>query len=265
MSRTTDYDSISSQYDRRYQGQGYPGTERTLFKFIGDDGTKRVLEVGCGTGHWLKVLEGQVGFLAGLDLSVNMLNRARSEMSAVPLVRGRAETLPYRSQSFDRLFCINAFHHFTEKSKFLAEARRVLRPHGGLMIVGLDPHIGLDRWWVYAYFPETLELDKQRYPSTQGLRADLAGVGFLRCETSVAEHLTLQMPAGAALERGLLDQSYTSQLTILSTQEYQEGIARVTRASEAAQARGETLALMADLRLYATVGWLDGSPERRGL
>lgn len=258
MSRTTDYDSISSQYDRRYQGQGYPGTEQTLSTFLGENRNVSVLEVGCGTGHWLKVLEGQVGFLAGLDLSVNMLNRARSEMSAVPLVRGRAEELPYQAQCFDRLFCINAFHHFAEKSKFLAEARRVLRPHGGLMIVGLDPHTRLDRWWVYDYFHETLELDKQRYPSTVELKGDMDRAGFQWCETSVADHLTLQMTARAALDRGLLDQSYTSQLTILSAQEYQEGMARVTRAIDAAQARGETLTLMADLRLYATVGWLSG-------
>ena len=139
MPRVTDYDSISSQYDQRYQGQGYPGTEQTLFKFIGDDGQKRVLEVGCGTGHWLKALEGRVDFLVGFDLSANMLQRARSELSAVPLVRGRAEELPYRTRGFDRLFCFNAFHHFAEKDKFLTEARRVLRPRGGLMILGLDP------------------------------------------------------------------------------------------------------------------------------
>jgi ubiquinone/menaquinone biosynthesis C-methylase UbiE len=256
MPRVTDYDSISSQYDRRYQGQGYPGTEQTLFKFIGDDGQRSVLEVGCGTGHWLKVLEGRVGFLAGFDLSVNMLNRARSEMSAVPLVRGRAEELPYRARCFDRLFCINAFHHFAEKDKFLTEARRVLRPHGGLMILALDPHSALDRWWVYDYFHETLALDKERYPATQKLRADMAHCGFLQCQTLVAEHLTLQIPAHSAIERGLLDQSYTSQLTILSTEEYQEGLNRVNRAIASEKVKGVELMLVADLRLYATIGWL---------
>jgi ubiquinone/menaquinone biosynthesis C-methylase UbiE len=255
MPRTTDYDSISSQYDRRYQGQGYPGTERTLFKFIGDDGTKRVLEVGCGTGHWLKVFSNRIAFLAGLDLSANMLQRARESVPEAPLVRGRAETLPYRSQSFDRLFCINAFHHFTEKDKFLTEARRVLRPHGGLMIVGLDPHTGLDRWWVYDYFHETIELDAQRYPSTSDMRTNMTAAGFLRCETSVAEHIVVQMPARAAIARGLLDQSYTSQLTILSTEEYQAGLSRVNQTIAIERAKGVELMLVADLRLYATIGW----------
>ena len=257
MSRVTDYDSISSQYDRRYQGQEYPGTEQTLFAFIGDNRSIDVLEVGCGTGHWLKVLRDRAGFVTGIDLSTNMLQRAQDVTPDAPLVRGRAEALPYRSQCFDRLFCLNAFHHFAEKPKFLTEARRVLRSHGGLMIVGLDPHAGLDRWWVYDYFPETVELDRQRYPSTEEMRTAMSRLGFLRCETVVAEHLTLQMPARTAIERGLLAQSYTSQLTILSTREYQEGMIRVTQAIDVGKGKGEELMLFGDLRLYATSGWLD--------
>jgi len=256
--RVTDYDSISSQYDRRYQGQEYPGIEQALLTFIGNSGNVDMLEVGCGTGHWLKGLKDRVGFLTGIDLSANMLRRAQSGTSDVPLVQGRAEVLPYRSRCFDRLFCLNAFHHFAEKFKFMTEASRVLRPCGGLMIVGLDPHVGLDRWWVYDYFPETVALDRQRYPSTEELRTAMSQLGFLRCETTVAEHLMLQMPACTAIERGLLAQSYTSQLTILSTQEYQDGIGRITQAIDAEKLRGEELILVGDLRLYATCGWLDG-------
>ncbi|MGE0823386.1 MAG: class I SAM-dependent methyltransferase [Candidatus Binatia bacterium] len=257
MPRVTDYDSISSQYDRRYQGQEYPGIERTLFTFLGDNSKGNVLEVGCGTGHWLKLLGARVGFLTGLDLSANMLQRAQSTTPDTPLVRGRAEALPYLSRCFDRLFCLNAFHHFTDKPAFVAEARRVLRENGGLMVVGLDPHTGCNRWWVYDYFPETVELDRQRYPSTTEIRADMIQIGFSCCETTVAEHLTLHIPARAAIERGLLAQSYSSQLTILSTQEYQAGMIRITHAIDATKAAGEELILVADLRLYATIGWVD--------
>ena len=258
MPRVTDYDSISSQYDRRYQGQRYPGIEQALVTFLGENSNVNVLEVGCGTGHWLKTLDSRTRVLTGLDLSANMLGRAQAETPETPLVRGRAEALPYRSESFDRVFCINAFHHFADKRQFLMETHRILRPHGGLMSVGLDPHPGLDRWWVYDYFHETLDLDRQRYPSTLELRADMARAGFHRCETSVAEHLVMQIPAQAAIERGLLDQSYTSQLTILSKQEYQAGLDRIMLAIDVEKTRGAELVLVADLRLYATVGWLNG-------
>ncbi len=257
MSRVTDYDSISAQYNRRYQGQTYPGTEYALSTFLGEKRNINILEVGCGTGHWLKMLKGRTGLLVGLDLSTNMLQRAREEAPETPLVRGRAEDLPYHFQSFDRVFCINAFHHFVDKPRFLSEARRILRPGGGLMSLSLDPHARLDRWWVYDYFHETLDLDKQRYPSATELQTAMTRAGFHRCETSVAEHLAMQMPASAAIERGLLDQSYTSQLTILSQQEYQAGLDRLKRAMDAEKINGTDLVLVADLRLYATVGWLN--------
>jgi ubiquinone/menaquinone biosynthesis C-methylase UbiE len=45
------------------------------------------------------------------------------------------------------------------------EVRRVLRPGGRLMSIGLDPHEKRDRWFVYDFFPETLELDLNRFPA----------------------------------------------------------------------------------------------------
>src|ERR1043166_9498595 len=112
MTRVTNYDSISSQYDRRYQSQQYPGIEQALFTFLGENSNSKVLEVGCGTGHWLKTLGSRTGVLTGLDLSTNMLGHAQIETPETPLVRGSAEAVPYRSHSFDRVFCVNAFHHF---------------------------------------------------------------------------------------------------------------------------------------------------------
>jgi hypothetical protein len=58
----------------------------------------------------------------------------------------------------------------------------------------------------------------------------------------------------AAIEQGHLEKDVTSQLAVLSDQEYQRGVDRIRRALEAAEARGKSLYLSADLRLYATFG-----------
>src|SRR5215467_889490 len=79
--------------------------------------------------------------------------RLRSPRSAVE--RG----IGIRTASLDRIFAINAFHHFVDKRAFAGEARRVLRPAGRLLTIGLDPHTGLDQWWVYDYFPAALAAD----------------------------------------------------------------------------------------------------------
>lgn len=56
MNRAVDYDWIADEYDRRYDENDYGGVERTLLDFVGDSRLSSVLEVGCGTGHWLAAL-----------------------------------------------------------------------------------------------------------------------------------------------------------------------------------------------------------------
>ncbi len=69
-----------------------------------------------------------------------MLERARASVPQAELLHGSAERLPWPEGSFDRVLCINALHHFADAPAFIAGARRVLRPGGGLIVVGLDPH-----------------------------------------------------------------------------------------------------------------------------
>ncbi len=149
MAFHVNYDSIAATYDRRYLENDYSGVERALMAFVGSNVTGRVLEVGCGTGHWLQLL-GESGLrVAGVDASGNMLTYARARARGAALAHGRAEHLPWGSQTFERVFCINALHHFEDKVGFLTEARRVLVPGGQVMTVGLDPHTGTDRWYIY--------------------------------------------------------------------------------------------------------------------
>jgi SAM-dependent methyltransferase len=260
MSRAADYDTVSRRYDSRYEDQDWDwgGVQQSLLQFLGGKEPVEALEVGCGTGHWLGVvLARQPARLAGIDPSAGMLKRARQVATGAWLVQARAEDLPWATGSFDRVFCINAFHHFSEKAESLVEARRVLRSKGGLMLIGLDPHTGQDRWWIYDYFHTVLTLDKERFPPSGEILATMARAGFVRCETKEVQHFTRPIPARAAMERGLLDRSFTSQLMILSEQEYQDGVNRIRLQMDAVSATGADLVLATDLRFYATIGWAD--------
>lgn len=199
----------------------------------------------------------QVPLVAGVDPSAGMLHQAHTGMEKTLLVRGRAESLPFRSQSFERIFSINAFHHFSDKITFIAEARRVLSPKGRLLTLGLDPHTGRDRWWVYDYFDQTLEIDKRRYPPASEIRDWMEGAGFRNCATREVQHLPSEMAAESAEQSGMLEPSSTSQLTVLKEDEYERGMNRVRKDMDVARERGEQLLLAADLRLYATIGWAE--------
>ncbi len=254
--RHADYDQIARGFDSRYEREQYAGVERALQQFVGSEPGLRILEVGCGTGHWLKSLRAQFpeNILSGIDFSREMLARARAALPEVDLVRGTAQRLPWQDGSFDRVYCINALHHFPDKPAFLAEARRLLRPGGQFFSVGIDPHGGMDQWYIYDYFKETLALDRQRYPSTQELREWMTAAGFEDCLTEVVEHWEMRIPARDALEHGWLAKAVTSQLSILTNDEYQQGIQRIEEGIERAEKDGRILSLQANLRLHGTSG-----------
>jgi SAM-dependent methyltransferase len=243
---SVDYDVVAPGYDRRYQRTRFPGVETVLRRFISESQRADVAEVGCGTGHWLAWMRRHVRTIAGLDPAARMLQRARTAAPDALLVRGRAEQLPWTAESFHRLCCINALHHFDDGPAFMREGRRVLRQGGGMLIIGLDPHTRLDAWWVYDYFPGALEADRARYPAAAGIRAGLEALGFSDTSTEVAQHLRIELPFAEAAAQGLLDRGSTSQLMVISDDEYDAGLRRL---------QSERPILEADLRLYATVGW----------
>ena len=256
--RIADYDRIADKYDRRYDLHAYAGVKEALFNSLDSGTVFAALEVGCGTGHWLAEIRRQYPsaerlVLAGVEPATGMLSRARAANPGARLVRARAEALPWRAATFDRVFCVNALHHFADRVRFFNEARRILKPGGALMSIGKDPHTDRDSWWVYDYFPETLAIDRDRFARVRVLRGELAQAGFAWAESFEADRIEAVMPATEALAAGVVDTAYTSQLTVLSDDEFRAGTARIREANDAA---GGQLNLLTDFRLYATVGWV---------
>ncbi len=253
MTQRVDYDRVADLYESRYLRNDYSGVEKALTAFV--EGARvdrqRVLEVGCGGGHWVHWLDDANLNVIGLEPSAGMLSVARSAVGAAHLVRGRAEALPCLSGSVSRVFCVNALHHFEDPAAFFREARRVLQTGGGLLTVGLDPHTGQDEWWVYEYFPETLIADRQRYLPTSRIRELMTMSGFDACETQVIQHLPRELTVSEAMTGGFMNRAATSQFMVISESEYEAGVKRIRDADAACNGR---TTLRSNLRLYGTTG-----------
>jgi SAM-dependent methyltransferase len=259
------YDDVADGFDRRYTAHAYAGLQRSLIRFAASGASITALEVGCGTGHWLRVLLDArsdretaplCAYVCGIDPSAKMLARARNLAPEACLVRAAAECLPWSTRSFDRVICVNAAHHFSDRSRAFAEAVRVLRPGGGVLIAGREQPRDSERWWVYDYFDGTRELDRRRYPDAATLESELRSAGFSRCDSFEADHIEARIPAAEALATGIVDRRYTSQLTVLTNAEFARGVERIRSAQAELAAAGETLMLVADIRYQAVVGWL---------
>ncbi|WP_437316652.1 class I SAM-dependent methyltransferase [Sorangium sp. So ce385] len=248
----TDYEQIAGVFDRRYQGGRYAGAEQVVLDLLGPSRGRRALEVGCGTGHWLELLHKNGFEVTGLDASPGMLEQARARLPSATLVHGSAEQLPFPDAGFDCVLCINALHHFGEPRGFMAEAHRVLGAGGILINIGLDPHQGIDRWFVYDYFEATRELDLKRYASVDTVRRWLDESGFLVDGTRLAVHIERQVPASEALAKGI-DPRDTSQLALLTPEAFAAGVDRIRQEEARARQGGGELALVVDLRMWATV------------
>ena len=101
-----DYDELAPAYNRRFVPDD-PTTDpriAALRALVQEADAARVLEVGCGTGHWLAALSECVTQAHGLDLSAGMLGEAGGRPEPLRLVRGRAGRLPYASASFGLVY-----------------------------------------------------------------------------------------------------------------------------------------------------------------
>jgi ubiquinone/menaquinone biosynthesis C-methylase UbiE len=94
----------------------------------------RVLDIGCGTGRNLALFGSGVRAI-GLDPCPQSLQKARGRAPGVPLVRARAEALPFRDGTFDAVVSGLVFCSVGDVPRGLAEVRRVLRPGGVLRML----------------------------------------------------------------------------------------------------------------------------------
>ena len=121
----------------------------------------KLLDVGCGTGHFLREVKANYPRLhvTGLDLSAHYLAVARRELrswSRAPLVVGAAEAMPFADGQFDAITCIYLFHELPPGVRWavVSEIRRVLRPGGMVVFVdSLQPGDEPDYDAMLDYFP----------------------------------------------------------------------------------------------------------------
>jgi ubiquinone/menaquinone biosynthesis C-methylase UbiE len=156
--------------------------------------TLRVIDVGCGPGNsalTLASLRADVQII-GLDGSIAMTHRAQRAILRHPsggqvrLARADIQTLPLPDSSIDAITAHSVYYMLDDQRGFLAEARRVLRPGGRLIM--LDPArvpypLGVirrhPRTALSVLIWHTVSRAYHRY-TPEGLARELEAAGFAR-------------------------------------------------------------------------------------
>jgi ubiquinone/menaquinone biosynthesis C-methylase UbiE len=125
-----------------------------LLRLVAPTGSERALDVACGPATLARIFAPHVRWIAGLDLTPAMLERARKEAAAGSLsnfclTRGNVLQLPFSSESFDLVVTSYSIHHLPDAGAAIFEVARILK-HGGKFGL-LDIIVSEDRTIAKAY------------------------------------------------------------------------------------------------------------------
>jgi ArsR family transcriptional regulator len=134
-SAALEWDALRTElYGRRLE-------ETVGFGLLDDRWT--VGDLGCGTGQLAAGLAPFVNRVIAVDESKAMLAAARTRLAGlrnVEVRRGDLVSLPLRDGELDAAVLVLVLHHAVDPARALAEAARVVRPGGRVLVIDMLPH-----------------------------------------------------------------------------------------------------------------------------
>jgi ubiquinone/menaquinone biosynthesis C-methylase UbiE len=130
------YDHVANAYDDWHWQHFWLQNEMPVVAAaVGSSRAGMALDVGTGTGRYIKLLRQLRHHVSGIDVSSRMLARASESLGGSEgLTVADLRAMPFRSSKFDLLTCCRVLSHVKEIDVAFAEFRRVLR-HGGLVVM----------------------------------------------------------------------------------------------------------------------------------
>jgi SAM-dependent methyltransferase len=105
------------------------------FKILSPEKGKKLLDVACGGGYFLKKAEEAGVQCYGLDISEEALKIAKKITSYSKLVCADGESIPFKDEFFDYVTNLGSLEHFLNPEKGLKEMKRVLKENGKALIL----------------------------------------------------------------------------------------------------------------------------------
>ncbi|MEU7895197.1 methyltransferase domain-containing protein [Nonomuraea sp. NPDC049152] len=191
-SKTAYHDALGDYFAEHADISPYNAyTDRpAMLELAGDVAGARVLDVGCGAGHYAAELLARGAEVVGVDGSGTLLDHARARVGERAELRlhDLEEPLAFADDaSFDGAVCALVFHHLTRRAQLLGELRRVLRPGGWLLVSTTHPaadwqHFGgsyyADDWVDLSLSGSPFSIHFQRMPLETFL-GELLAAGFV--------------------------------------------------------------------------------------
>jgi len=112
----------------------------------------RVLDLGCGTGHFADYVQRRGFSVVGVDPSTKMLAFARKNFPSIEFIEGYSSKLPFPADHFDCIICIEVLRYLDrpEVLRSYEEIKRTLRSGGTLLVTHVNT-LATEAYFVYYH------------------------------------------------------------------------------------------------------------------
>jgi len=133
------FNKVAKHYDNQMFLRYLTNSQIKMINFAKIKEDSRILDVGCGTGNLLEILEKQnkKHALHGIDISEKMLEISRRKLKRAKLRLLSAEDVSYENY-FDYIFSTEAFHHYSDYHKIMNNFSNALKKNGKLIVLDFD-------------------------------------------------------------------------------------------------------------------------------
>jgi SAM-dependent methyltransferase len=138
---TARYDQHTTWYDEFASTEPFARLREHAVELLGS-GPGRCLDLGCGTGLALPLLNEARWTVTGVDASAEQLALARSRSHDVELLQADAHALPFDDESFDAVISVLTHTDFDDAAVAVRESARVLEGGGVFVYAGVHPCFG---------------------------------------------------------------------------------------------------------------------------
>jgi SAM-dependent methyltransferase len=198
-----------------------------IIELAGIEAGQGLLDVGCGTGGFAaEIAEASGARVVGCDRSPAFLDYARRRSQTVHWVVADAAELPFASASFDRVLTSLVLHQLDDPARAVAEAHRILRPSGRLLVRTVLPDDAAARV-PFRFLTALAEAQAALMPSMKDVARWIRAAGFTEvAKRRVCRNKRLETGAVEALLRKDAARRYT----FLTQNEIEDGVRRLREA-----------------------------------